>query len=75
MLHYITILSEYEMQGRDNENLKILHQLYLAEARKFTSALEHNAPPKELLSIRRNVRMLLREIRSFTGSAGGSGQF
>jgi hypothetical protein len=68
------------MQGREHEQqLKLLHQRYLEEARKFTEALRVNAPQKELLSIRRNVRALLQEIRSFirsagTGSAGTSGQ-
>ena len=58
------------MQGRDYEQLKVLHQRYLEEARKFTEALQVNAPPKELLNIRKNVRMLLQEIRSFIRAAG-----
>ena len=57
-------------QSRENEHLKLLHQRYLEEARKFTEALQVNAPQKELLMIRKNVRMLLHEIRSFIGSAG-----
>jgi hypothetical protein len=63
-----------EMQGRDHEQLKLLHQRYLEEARKFTEALQVNASSKELLIIRKNVRMLLQEIRSFIRSAGTSGQ-
>jgi hypothetical protein len=64
------------MQGRDHEKkLKLLHQRYLEEARKFTAALQGNATQKELLMIRRNVRMLLLEIRSFIKSAGTSSQF
>lgn len=63
------------MQGKEHEHLKRLHQRYLEEARKFTEALQVNAPQKELLNIRRNVRSLLLEIRSFIGSAGtASGQ-
>jgi len=63
------------MQGRDYEQLKLLHQQYLGEAGRFIKALQDNAPQKELLSIRRNVRMLLQEIRSFMRSAGTSGHF
>jgi hypothetical protein len=62
------------MRARDEDQLKILHRQYLAEARKFVQALQDNAPTKELLSIRRNVRILLQEIRSFIRSAGASGQ-
>ena len=62
------------MRVRDEDQLKLLHQQYLVEARKFVQALQDNAPPKELLSIRRNVRLLLQEIRSFIRSAGTSGQ-
>ena len=62
------------MQGRDYEHLKLLHQRYLEEARKFTEALQVNATQKELISIRKNVRMLLNEIRSFIKSAGTSSQ-
>lgn len=63
------------MQGKEQEHLKRLHQRYLVEARKFTEALQVNAPQKELLNIRRNVRSLLLEIRSFIRSAGtASGQ-
>lgn len=62
------------MRARDEDQLKLLHQQYLAEARKFVQALQDNAPPKELISIRRNVRLLLQEIRSFIRSAGTSGQ-
>jgi hypothetical protein len=64
-----------EMQGRDYEQLKLLHIRYLEEARKFTEALQDNASSKELLIIRKNVRMLLQEIRSFIRSASTSGQF
>jgi hypothetical protein len=63
------------MQGRDYEHLKVLHQRYLEEARKFTEALQVNAPQKELLIIRKKVRALLNEIRSFISSANTSSQF
>ena len=63
------------MQGKEHEHMKRLHQRYLEEARKFTEALRVNAPQKELLIIRRNVRSLLLEIRSYIRSAGtASGQ-
>jgi hypothetical protein len=66
---------EKKLEAGYNEHLKLLHQRYLEEARKFTEALQVNAPQKELLNIRRNVRALLQEIRSYIRSAGTSGQF
>ena len=62
------------MQGRDYEHLKLLHKRYLEEARKFTEALQVNATQKELIIIRKKVRMLLNEIKSFIRSAGTSSQ-
>jgi hypothetical protein len=61
---------EKVMQSTEYKQLKLLHQRYLEEARKFTEALQVNASQKELLSIRKKVRALLHEIRSFIRSAG-----
>ena len=60
------------MQGSEQETLKLLHQRYLIEAKKFTEALQDNTTQKELLNIRRNVRALLQEIRSYIRPAGSS---
>ena len=62
------------MQGRKYDALKTLHELYLEEAKKFLDALQKNAPQKELLIIRRNVRLLLQEIRRNISSAGSTSQ-
>ncbi len=62
------------MQGRKYDALKTLHERYLEEAKKFLDALQKNAPQKELLIIRRNVRLLLQEIRRNISSASSTSQ-
>lgn len=62
------------MQGGDNEHLKLLHQRYLEEAKKFTEALQLNASPNDLITIRKKVRALLNEIKGYIKSANASGQ-
>ena len=60
------------MQGREHDAIQTLHELYLEEAKKFLDALQKNAPQKELLIIRRNVRLLLQEIRRNISSASST---
>jgi hypothetical protein len=60
------------MKESTTDYLMFLHKQYMAEVRKFLTALKENAPRNELIIIRTNVKKLLAEIRRYpiTGNPG-----
>ena len=47
-------------EKKQNEEVQDLKDRYLTEAKKFVEALGNDASPKELTSIRKNVKEILK---------------